>query len=273
MANLLDFFNDRTEQLLDRLQSMVEYESPSHDKQLVDRFGAYLQTILQEMNAEITVFPREEVGDHILAKWNSEAPGTPILFLTHTDTVWVEGTLANDVPIKREDGRFHGPGALDMKVGITMAIEAIRGLQERDEFPNRPVWLLLTSDEEIGSIHSKELIIETAKQAGLVLVMEPATDSGGIKTWRKGIAYYKIKAKGLAAHAGGAPEEGINAIIELSHQAIKIHELNQLRKGTSVSVTLFDGGTAGNVIPAEATCYVDVRFLTPDEAERVDSAI
>jgi glutamate carboxypeptidase len=103
--------------------------------------------------------------------------------------------------------------------------------------------------------------------------MEPATASGGLKTWRKGVAEYQITARGIASHAGNAPEAGINAIVELAHQAIRLQAMNQLRKGTSVSVTMFQGGVTNNTIPPEANCVVDVRFLTQDEAHRVDEAI
>lgn len=272
MHPLLSFFTNRTAESLALLEAMIQHESPSHDKVLVDHFGNYLQGILEAAGAQMTVFIREEVGDLRLAKWNVDAPGLPILLLCHMDTVWPAGTLAT-MPIRRDEHRLYGPGALDMKVGITIAIEAIRGLQAAGEMPARPIWLLLTSDEETGSHHSKEVILETAQQCGLVLVMEPATENEGLKTWRKGIGNYTIRARGLASHAGNAPEAGINAIIEIANQALVLNSLNQLRKGTSVSVTQISGGIANNVIPPEATCYVDVRFLFQEEAERIDQAI
>jgi glutamate carboxypeptidase len=228
---------------------------------------------VEALGAQVTVFPREAVGDIRLAKWNAASPGKPILLLTHMDTVWPLGTLTDAVPLRQEEGRLHGPGALDMKAGIAIAMEAIRGLQARQTFPQRPLWLLLTSDEETGSDHSRELIVEIAQQCALCLVMEPATENEGLKTWRKGIGSYTITAKGRAAHSGDAPEAGINAIIELAHQAIVLQGLNRLRQGTSVSITQIQGGIAGNVIPPQAACYVDMRFLVAAEGEQTDAAI
>src|SRR5690606_2508025 len=134
-------------------------------------------------------------------------------------------------------------------------------------------WLFLNSDEETGSLHSRDLIHELAGQGGLVLVMEPAAEGEALKTWRKGIARYTVRTVGRAAHSGNAPEAGINAVIEAAHQALYLHSLNDLPNGTSVSVTVIHGGIATNVIPAEAALEVDVRFLKAAEAERVDRAI
>lgn len=274
MHDLLDFFNTRIDSMVTLLETLVRYESPSKEKPLVDILGNYLHQILQELGADVTVYPREKVGNIHLAKWYSQAQGQPILILAHLDTVWPAGTLEKEIPFRREETRLFGPGVLDMKAGVVIALEAIRGLQTRHELPNRPLWLLLTTDEETGSTYSRDLIVELAKQCGLCLVLEPAADGGGLKTSRKGISEYHIKAKGIAAHAGLAPEEGINAIVELAHQITKIYTLNNLRKkGTSVSVTQISGGITNNIIPPEAACFVDVRFFYQEEAERVDEAI
>lgn len=273
MTDLLSFFTDRTPVMLELLENLVRHESPSHDKGYVDQLGSYLHHHLEKLGAVIEVHPRAAVGDIRLAKWNTNAAGTPILILVHLDTVWPVGTLANTMPLKHEEGKLYGAGVLDMKAGIAIALEAIRGLQDRGEFPERPIWMLLTTDEETGSEHSQDLILETARECGLCLVMEPAAENEGLKTSRKGIAKYWVTALGLASHAGNAPEAGINAIVELAHQMLALHNLNRLRQGTSVSVTQVEGGSAGNVIPARASCFVDVRFFYAEEAERVDAAI
>jgi glutamate carboxypeptidase len=149
-----------------------------------------------------------------------------------------------------------------MKGGITIVLTALRGLKERGEMPNRPIWVLMTSDEEVGSIYSRDTIVEYAQQCGLVLVMEPAMPDEAMKTWRKGIATYKIEIEGLPAHAGTAPEKGINAINEFALQVVKLMGLNDYRGGTTISVTMVEGGSATNVIPAHLVGHVDTRALT-----------
>jgi glutamate carboxypeptidase len=273
MSELVEFFKARCDSQVELLRLLVEHESPTNNKKLVDKLGKTLHQILSDMGAEITIHPRQAVGDIRVVRWNREAEGRPIMILCHIDTVWPEGTILEEMPIRIEDGVFYGPGALDMKAGITLAIDAIRGLQERDEMPNRPVWLVLTTDEETGSIYSKDLIYEVAPEADLVLVTELAGENEAIKTWRKGVARYWIKSIGLASHSGNAPEAGINAIIDSAYQALKINDLNDLPNGTSAVVTQIKGGITLNVVPPESEFYVDVRFLKASEYERVDAAI
>lgn len=272
MSDLLQYFVERQEQMVDLCKTLIHYETPTLQKEYVDQLVAYMEGQFVELGADIERFPQEKVGDMILAKWNKDAEGKPIMFLIHTDTVWPIGTTA-ERPAKVEDGILTGPGSVDMKAGLAIVLTTLRGLVERGEMPNRPVWVLMTSDEEVGSIHSIPLIEGIGQQAGLVLVMEPATKEGAIKTWRKGIATYRLHIKGLPSHAGNAPEKGINAITEAANQILAINKLNDLKNGTSVSVTVIQGGTTMNVIPEHAVITIDNRFMTKLEMERVQTAL
>jgi glutamate carboxypeptidase len=273
MTDFMAYFTERTDAMVTLTENLVRYESPTGNKQLVDALSMYIKTLLDELEAEVEVFQRHAVGDIWLAKWNSDRPNKPIMLLLHMDTVWPEGTLDNEVSLKREETQLFGPGTVDMKASITIALEAIRGLKDLNAMPDRPIWMLLTTDEETGSHHSRDLIIELARQCELVLCMEPAADGDALKTSRKGMSNYTITALGKASHAGLAPEEGVNAVVELAHHTLTVHKLNNLRKGTSVSVTVVHGGTVDNVIPAQATAQVDVRYFYKEEAERVDAAL
>ena len=262
MSELLTYFQGQRQPMVDFLTTLVSYETPTSSKEHVDKLGAFMETEFRKLGATVQRFPQEAAGDCLLAKWNENAPGKPMMFLIHIDTVWPVGTLA-ERPVRIDDeGRLFGPGAIDMKGGITVALWSIRGLIERGELPNRPIWILMTGDEETGSTYSTPIIEAIAPQCGLVLVMEPATPEEALKTWRKGIATYTVRVEGRASHAGNAPEKGINAVVELAQQTLKLHEMNDLRHGTSVSVTVVNGGIASNVIPASAYAKVDVRALT-----------
>lgn len=272
MSDLLTYCRDHAGEMLELLQTLIAYESFTAEKAAVDRLATYLAGQLESLGAAVERIPRAEVGDILLARWNAGAPGKPITFIGHMDTVWPPGTLA-ERPIRIEDGRLYGPGAIDMKAGLAVMLSAIHVLRERGEFPERPIRALLTSDEEIGSVHSREVILDVARQSGLCLIIEPATPQGALKTWRKGVADFRVKVYGRASHAGGAPEAGINAVVELAHQILRLNALNDLPNGTSVSVTVVRGGHATNVIPDYAEAYADVRFLTHAEAERVQRAV
>jgi len=272
VSDLIQYYTQRVDDIVALTTRLANFETPTQDKAHVDQLGAYLRDHLHQLGAEVEVIPREKAGDILFARWNANLPGKPIMFLMHMDTVWPLGTLAAR-PVHIEGDWLIGPGTWDMKISIAMVLTAIQGLRDRGEFPNRPLWALFTSDEETGSYHSWDVIEKQAKQAGLCLVMEFASPNSGIKTWRKGVAVYTVNVKGLSSHAGNAPEKGINAVLELAHQTIKISELARMDQGTSVSVTVVKGGTAFNVIPAEAQAQVDVRFLTKAEAARIAEAM
>jgi glutamate carboxypeptidase len=260
-------FQPYTPDMLELLTRLVEIESPSTSKQAVDRLGALLQGELSGMGAEVTVSPQAKTGDHIVASWN-RGLGSGILLLCHMDTVFAAGTL-NERPVRVQDGRFYGPGALDMKSGIVIAIHALRRLQESGGMPRRAITLLLTSDEEIGSNSSRALIEQLAARASLVLCLEPAMADGALKTFRKGTGSIKISTQGRAAHAGVDHEKGVNAIEELAHHVLAAQRLTDYARGTTVSVGKVSGGTRSNVIPDKATAITDLRISDPAEVERL----
>lgn len=273
MSEFLQYFTSQQQNMVDLLIELVNFETFTPEKALVDKLGNFMEAQFKALGAtSVRRFPQTEVGDILLAKWHENAPGTPILFLIHIDTVWPTGTLA-ERPVRIEDGKLFGPGAVDMKGGITLVLSTLKGLQETGQMPERPVWVLMTSDEEVGSIHSEAIIKETARQCGLVLVMEPGTKEGALKTWRKGIATYSVTIEGRPSHAGNAPEQGINSIIEFAQQALELNKLNDLKNGTSVSVTMVNGGSATNVIPAHTEAWVDTRMMTVKVLDELDATL
>lgn len=258
------------------LKLLVETESPSHDKGAVDRVGAIVAEEARRLGAQVDVIPNKETGDHILSRFASPSPagrgvrGEGILILCHMDTVFPLGTI-HKTPYHEDGNKIFGPGALDMKAGIVIALAAIEEAQKSGL--NRPVTLLCTSDEEIGSHTSRELIESLAKESALVLVMEGALLDGSLKTWRKGVGEFWVKTKGRAAHSGGDHQAGRNAIEEMAHQVIAIQKLTDYSKQTTLNVGVIQGGTVSNVVPEEAIIQVDVRVMQPGEWERLESEI
>lgn len=274
MSEMLSYFRDRKQQMVDLLTELVSYETFTTEKAMVDKLGAFMESRFRTMGASsVERIACEDVGDMRLAKWNEAAAGKPILFLIHIDTVWPIGTLA-ERPVRIDpDGRLYGPGAVDMKGGITIMLTALQGLVDQNLLPERPIWVLMTSDEEVGSTYSEHTIKEVAAQAGLVLVMEPATKEGALKTWRKGISTYSMVIEGRPAHAGNAPEKGINSVIEFAQQALEVNKMNDYKNGISVSVTMVNGGSAGNVIPQHTEAYIDTRMVTLKQMDQIAGAL
>jgi glutamate carboxypeptidase len=253
------------------LQTLVEIESPSHDKAAVDRVGAIVAEEARRLGARIEILPSEETGDHILARFLPASPQERteggILLLCHMDTVFPLGTLKK-FPYREADGKISGPGTLDMKSGIVISLAAIEAAKKAGL--KRPVNLLCTSDEEIGSHASRVHIERLAKESALVLVLEGGMVDGALKTWRKGVGEFRVRTKGRAAHSGGEHEKGRNAIEEMAHQVIAIQKLTDYSKQTTLNVGVIQGGTVSNVVPEEAVIQVDVRVMQPGEWEGLE---
>jgi glutamate carboxypeptidase len=135
--------------------------------------------------------------------------------------------------------------------------------------PSPGVTLLITPDEETGSLKSQDAIRDLAKSSKVSVIMEPKL-SGNIKKARKGVADFTIHVDGVSAHAGVEPEKGANAIVELSRLVLKAVGLQNISKGTTINVGKIAGGTATNVVPDSADAFLDIRVWTMDEYERVE---
>jgi glutamate carboxypeptidase len=262
-------FESATPGMVALLKKFVEIESPSNDKAAVDRVGACIAEECRSRGAQVEIIPNTVTGNHIVARWGEGSGG--ILLMHHMDTVFPLGTLER-MPFYEKDGRVFGPGVLDMKGGLVISLFAISALLAAGELI-RPVTVLVTSDEEIGSDSSVELITLLAREAALVLVMESGLLDGSLKTWRKGVGEYKLHVRGRAAHAGGAHDEGRNAIEEMAHQILAIQKMTDYARGTTLNVGVIHGGTVSNVVPEEAMIEIDYRVLIPEEAGRVDAAM
>lgn len=275
LASLREAFVKRQSEFLSSVRALVEIESPSGD---VDG-SRRVVSLLAEMAAQIRAvnaidrIPGPDFGEHLRIRAFGKAnDGPPILLLGHTDTVHPRGSIQTR-PWRVDRNRIHGPGIFDMKSNCALAIEILRALDASETRPAAPITLLLTCDEETGSPTGRALVEAEAQNARAVLVMEPSASGGRAKTARKGTGMFTIAVGGRAAHAGLDPEKGVNAVLELARQTVRLSELNDAANGTNVSVTMFSGGTASNVVPASATAEVDMRFTSLDLGIAVESDV
>ena len=247
--------------MVETLERLVAIESPSDDKRRCDACATEVASLFAEATgARVVRHQRADRGDHIEARLGDQSAEAVVL-LCHHDTVWPAGTI-DRLPYRVDGNRITGPGSYDMKAGIVEAAFALARAR-----PRRPVVVLSTSDEEIGSASSRELIEETARHAAAVLVLEPATSGGAIKTARKGIADFRLSVEGRAAHAGVEPEKGVSAIEELARQILALKMLENRGLGTTINVGVVAGGTRPNVVAAAARAEIDVRFSRASEAD------
>src|SRR5438034_7892652 len=223
------------------------------------------------MGGQVEFAHADKFGDHMIARFTGSS-SERILLLGHTDTVWPAGEITKR-PFKITGGRAFGPGVFDMKAGILLIAMAIDALQKGDRSLPKCVAVLLVSDEEVGSTSSRSVTESEARPCRAVFVLEPSLPGGALKTTRKGIGRFALKAIGRAAHAGIDPENGINAIEEISQQILKLQKMTDAACGTTVTVGVVQGGTRSNVVPAEAAIEVDVRIASVEEAARITNAI
>lgn len=269
---VLGYLVSHLEDMVRDLRELVELESPSEDRELVNAAMEWVAAALRSRcGAQVEVLPGSPYGDHVRAHWGGERE-PQLLVLCHADTVWPRGTVVKR-PFRVEGERAYGPGVYDMKAGIVQLVWALHVLTRLGRVPDRAVTVLCTGDEEVGSPTSRPFIEAEARRSGAALVLEPATVTGAVKTWRKGVGRFRLEAHGRAAHAGVDPERGVSAVEELAHQILRLRALADPGTGTTVNVGVVGGGSKPNVVPEDAWAEVDVRVLTVAEAMRVESAL
>lgn len=265
MAEIYDYMTTHMKEIQQDILTLVKKESPSIDRDAANECKEAIQQLLmREFQQRAEEFPQQECGSHLRFEYGAGAE--QLLLIGHYDTVWKKGIF----PIKQQGDKLYGPGILDMKSSIVMAIWALKACRElMIEMPYKIV-CIFNSDEEIGSKTSRELIKAEAKKSKVVLVLEPPEASGALKTSRKGILSYDIEIIGKAAHAGNAFTLGVSAIFEAAKQIEHLSHLTDLELGTTVNIGTIQGGSAKNVVPERVQLGVDVRVLTKHQQSHIE---
>jgi glutamate carboxypeptidase len=260
--------------LLQFIRRLVESESPSTDKAAVDLCVGLTASHAKTVGGRVKLHRQHEFGNVLEARFgprtqsNRKTPtAPPILLLGHLDTVWPVGTLRS-MPCRIAEGRLAGPGVLDMKAGVAMALSAIEMLAEASLL-QREIILLLNPDEEVGSPVSRPITEHLAAQCAAVFVLEPAQGLA-YKTARKGTGNWRIDVAGVAAHAGLDFEKGASALRELARLIETVSGFTDLKRGLTVSIGTAGGGSATNVVPAHAWAEVDVRIARKADGPRIE---
>lgn len=264
--NILQQSHDRLPQMLADIERVINIETPSSDKEAVKRGAEDFAALMRErLGVEPDLIDIDGVT-HVRLRFGDG--DRKVILVNHQDTVWPHGTL-DRLPFSNKDGVLRGPGIFDMITGAIMSVHATALLQDNGTDLDG-LTILVTGDEEVGSTTSAEFIVNEAKGASAAFVLE-ASQHGALKVERKGSSIYTVNVHGKAAHAGLEPEKGINAGLELAHQMQVIAGFANPEAGTTVTPTVFSGGTTTNTVPAHAKINVDVRAKTAEEQERVDA--
>ncbi len=264
------YIDSRHEQFISDFQTIVNIDSSSDNKNGIEKVARFFENRFRNIGLETRVmFLGDEEIPCLYAEHKKEGKPFDVMFLGHMDTVFPTGEAAKR-PFSIRDGKAFGPGVCDMKGGLLVALHAVETVKHEGLLDSLSICVAFNGDEETGSHASKDWIMETARKSLRTFVFEPCRPGYRFVLQRKGGGSFHMTVKGQEAHAGADPEKGINAVLELAHQIVRIHTLNENGKGTSAQVTVISGGDKVNIIPALAKASIDIRISMQEEKERVE---
>lgn len=267
------YIDGHRDAMIDFWRQLVQIESGSANKAGVDAVAHRVQEELDTIGAHTEIHEMKRAGNMLVSVLNEDVPEAPVLLLGHMDTVFPDGTVAAR-PFTLRDGKAYGPGVLDMKGGVTIAVFAMKALKEAG-WAKRPVRLVLAGDEEVGHCDSDcdQQIMEQARGAVAAFNCESGRLENEVVVQRKGALTYRMDVTGIAAHAGNEPEKGRSAILEVAHKVIAIQNLTDWQQGTTYNVGVISGGTVANAVPDTASILIDVRYLKKEYVLNIEAKL
>ncbi|TWD72514.1 glutamate carboxypeptidase [Kribbella amoyensis] len=258
--------------MLARLREYVEHETPTGEADALNAFADRLVARYTELGGTARRVP-SATGDHVVADFPGRGPRAdepPVLFLGHHDTVWPLGHVDGPMPWREQDGIVHGPGVFDMKGGLVVLETALALVADAD---HRPVRVVVTADEEVGSPSARELVAEQSAGVLAAFGLEPPHPSGKLKTSRRGSSRVRIEITGREAHAALDPGSGVSAIDELIDQLTAVRALVATYEQVLCNVGTVSGGGRTNVVAGSAVAELGFRFVDPDTERAVLDAV
>lgn len=266
-VKILQQIQSSEQEMLQLLEQLVNIDSGADSLDGIGRVAHSIGAFLEPLGFSVEYLETADAPVQLLAK--RPRPGKKqVLFSGHMDTVFNKGTAALR-PFKIEGSRAYGPGVLDIKGGLVMALYVIKAMLENG-WEDTDMTVLLCGDEEMS--HPLTDAVAQFKKVGLgkdaVFNLEFGRIDGSVVTGRKGTTRPTLIVEGIASHAGNEPEKGASAILELAQKTVAIHALNNFELGTTYNMGVFNGGTMANIVADKAVGEVDVRFKTIAEAEK-----
>lgn len=251
------FDNDfSTREILDAIMRWAAIESPSVSPDAVARmFGQAEQEFRAAGGSIERVDPGGGCGPVMLARFAGRQAGPGILVLGHLDTVHPVGTIDGPLRLRVEDDRLFGPGVLDMKGGICLALYALNRVRAANGLTELPVTFMMIPDEELGSPNTRALIEAEARNSKYVLVPEPSRQ-GRLISGRHAFARYTVTTRGKPAHAGADNALGRSAIRSMARLVEVMESATDMDRLVSFSVGVIQGGLFVNVVPTSCTAQV-----------------
>ena len=264
---LFDKIDDLYPEYVKVWKDVSDIESPTDCKEGVDKVGRYFASLAESHGWKVEMFRQEVAGDVVCITMNSGSKNDPVCLSGHIDTVHPIGLFGNPA-VRIGDGKIYGPGVLDCKGGVVASFLAMDAL-DKCGFKDRPIMLLIQSDEEKGSSISNQATInyicEKAKNAVAFLNTEPASPGVAVLQ-RKGIVRYKLTVHGISGHSSVCYENSASAVLEAAHKIIELEKMKDA-KGLTCNCGVISGGTVANTVPDLCVFQADIRFASREELE------
>lgn len=264
------YIENRRKPMLDLWEELVNTESGTLQVEGVNKVCSILRREMEKAGIQTRTHPIQNAGELLVGEWNMDSGKKPLLFIGHMDTVFKEGAAQTN-PFRIDDnGMAHGPGVLDMKAGLVIALYAVKALDSVG-WKERPIKFIFASDEENLHMFSnaKEVFAAEAKGALAAFNFETGYLDDRFVVGRNGGGPVCITVHGVASHSGIAPEKGRSAILEAAHKIIEIESQNDIPKGRLMNCGMVNGGIGENTIPDECTIRIGVRYKTQDVGDEI----
>lgn len=266
---------------LDTLRDLVQIESGSKDVEGVKKIADYVAGKLRALGGKVEVIAStdvyrlddtpEQVGPMVHASFQGKGKSR-IMLIAHMDTVYLPGML-KDQPFRIEGDKAYGLGIADDKQGVALILHVVELLKKQGIDDYGQLTVLINGDEEISSPGARSTITRLGGEQDAVFSYEGGGSDGGVRLATSGIGAAYLKVQGKASHAGAKPEDGVNALYELSHQLLQMQDLSKPEQGLKLNWTVAKAGTNRNVIPAEATAQADARALKVADFTALEQAM
>ena len=267
--------------LLDTLRDLVHIESGSKDIEGLNQIAERIAGQLKQLGGTVDVLQTsdiyrlddtpEKVGPAVQAVFKGTG-SKKIMLIAHMDTVYLKGMLKGQ-PFRIDGDKAYGLGISDDKQGIALIIHTVALLQKLNFKDYGTLTVLINGDEEISSPGWRSTITRVAAEQDVVFSFEGGGTDGTLRLATSGIGAAYLTVQGKASHAGAKPEDGVNALYELSHQLLQMKDLSKTDEGLKLNWTVSKAGTNRNVIPAEATAQADARALRVADFDGLEKSL
>ena len=266
MEQLLKRIEAKHDKMVSFLETLVNIDSGNDCPEGVAKVARIVGGKLQEMKFDVEYLDYPGACTHLLA--HKKGTGDKeVMIIGHMDTLFPVGTAAAR-PFTIRDDKAYGPGVLDMKGGITIALFALEALYESG-WNDKNVTILFAGDEEFAhpKTNAPELFEQHARGKDAVFNMETASAGRAVLVGRKGNIHPELIVRGISAHAGADLDKGASAIVELAHKIIAVNNLTDFSRGLTFNCGVIKGGTVANAVADYASVVIDMRYLTVADGE------